>query len=98
MGAAAHGGRGFKGRAEVSGERPIGAASRRQQHNQVSCQPPPPFPVAFPTSGVITSSIVSSIDLLYCTALYCTLLCYGLLSFTVLYYRYVHTVLYCTAL
>ena len=42
MGATAYGGRGFKGRAAVSGERPIGAASCRQQHNEVSCQPPPP--------------------------------------------------------
>ena len=35
-------GEGFKGRAAVSGERPMGAASCRQQHNHVSCQPPPP--------------------------------------------------------
>ena len=39
MGAAACGGRGFKARARVSGERPIGAASCRQQHNEVSCKP-----------------------------------------------------------
>ena len=42
MGAAAYGGKGFKGRARISGERPIGAASCRQQHNQVSFRPPPP--------------------------------------------------------
>ena len=40
MGAAAHGGRGFKER--TSGQRPIGAAICRQQYNQTSCQPPPP--------------------------------------------------------
>ena len=34
MGTAAYGGKGFEGRAAVSGERPIGAASCRQQHNQ----------------------------------------------------------------
>ena len=39
MGTAAYGGRGFKGRAAVSGERPIGAARCRQQHNEA---PPPP--------------------------------------------------------
>ena len=42
MGAAPSGGKGFKGGAAVSGERPIGAASCRQQHNQASCQRPPP--------------------------------------------------------
>ena len=42
MGTAACGRKGFKGRAAVSGERPIGAASCRQQHNQASCPPPPP--------------------------------------------------------
>ena len=41
MGTAAYGGKGFNGRAEVSDERPVGAASCRQQHNQVSCQPHP---------------------------------------------------------
>ena len=40
MGTAADGGKGFKGRAAVSGERPIGAASCRQQHNRASCQTP----------------------------------------------------------
>ena len=39
MGAAA-GGNGSKERARVSGKGPIGAASRRQQCNQASCQPP----------------------------------------------------------
>ena len=33
MGAAANGGKGFKERARVCGERPIGAASCRQQYN-----------------------------------------------------------------
>ena len=42
MGAAAYGGRGFKARAQVSGERPMGAATCRQQHNRAS--PPPPLP------------------------------------------------------
>ena len=42
MGAAASGGRGFKEATRVSGEMPIGAAGCRQQHNQASCQPPPP--------------------------------------------------------
>ena len=41
-GAAAYGGDGFKERAAVSGERPTGAASCKQQHNQVSCQTPLP--------------------------------------------------------
>ena len=40
MGAAAYGGRGFKGRAGGSGKRPIGAASCRQQRNRASCQNP----------------------------------------------------------
>ena len=43
-GAAAYGGKGFKERARVRGERPIGVASRRQQHNQASCHYPPPTP------------------------------------------------------
>ena len=42
MGAATCGGRELKGTAGVSGVWPIGAASRRHQHNPVSCQPPPP--------------------------------------------------------
>ena len=41
MGSAAHGGKGFQERATGSGERPIGATSCRQQHNQASCQTPP---------------------------------------------------------
>ena len=43
MDAATYGGKGFKGKAAVSGKWPIGAASCRQQHNQVSCQPSPAF-------------------------------------------------------
>ena len=42
MGAAAYGGKGLKERARVSGERPTGTASFRQQYNQASCHPPPP--------------------------------------------------------
>ena len=38
MGTVAYGGKGFKGRAAVSDEGPTGAASCRQQHNQVSGQ------------------------------------------------------------
>ena len=41
---APYGGRGFKERARVSGERPIGATRCRQQHNQAVRQPPPPPP------------------------------------------------------
>ena len=44
MGAAAYRGKGFKERAMVSGERPIGATSCRQQSIPASCQPPPPPP------------------------------------------------------
>ena len=40
MGTAAYRGKGFKGSAAVSGERPIGAAGCRQQHTR---RPPPPF-------------------------------------------------------
>ena len=40
MGTAAFRGKGFKERARVSGESPIGAASFRQQSIQESCQPP----------------------------------------------------------
>ena len=40
MGAATYGGRGFKPRAGVSGKRPIGAASCKQQRNRASCQNP----------------------------------------------------------
>ena len=41
MGTAAYGGKGFKGRAAVSGDWPSGAASCRRQHTQASCQTPP---------------------------------------------------------
>ena len=41
MGTATQGGKGFKERARVSGERPGGAASCRQQYSQASCQTPP---------------------------------------------------------
>ena len=44
MGAAAPGGKGFKGRAAVSGDRPIRGARCRQQHHKVSCQTAPPPP------------------------------------------------------
>ena len=47
MGTAAYGGRGFKGRTRVRGERPVGATRFGQQHNQASWRPltgpPPPF-------------------------------------------------------
>ena len=46
MGTAACGGKGFNGTAAVSCERPIGAGSYRQQHNEVSCQPPRLLPAA----------------------------------------------------
>ena len=35
-------GRGFMGAPRVSGERPIGAGSFRQQSSQAPCPPPPP--------------------------------------------------------
>ena len=38
---AAYGGKGFKERTQVSGERPVGAASVRQESPQASCQAPP---------------------------------------------------------
>ena len=41
MGAAAYGGRRFKERTRVSGERPIGAARCKQQYSAASCLPPP---------------------------------------------------------
>ena len=44
MGTAAYGGNGFKGRAAVSGERPIGAASTRRHVN-----PPPPLLASLPS-------------------------------------------------
>ena len=39
MRTAAYGGKGFKGRAAVSGDQTNGAASCRQQHTQVSSKP-----------------------------------------------------------
>ena len=39
MGTGAYGGKGFKERTRVSGERPIGGASFRQQSIYVSCHP-----------------------------------------------------------
>ena len=40
MGPGAYGGRGFKGRARVSGERPIGAARCRQQYSNTTGRQP----------------------------------------------------------
>ena len=42
MGITAFGGKGVKGRARVSGERPMGAARCRQQHHRASCHTHPP--------------------------------------------------------
>ena len=53
MGTTTYGGKGFKGRARVSGERPMGAASFGQQSIQASCQPAP-LNVAKPTSHTTT--------------------------------------------
>ena len=39
MGAATYGRKGFKERARASGERPIGAHSRRQQYNRPHAKP-----------------------------------------------------------
>ena len=47
MGTAAYGGKGFKGMAAVSGNRPIGVASYKQQHTCV-IPPPPPAQVLLP--------------------------------------------------
>ena len=52
MSNAAYGGKGFKGRAAVSGERPTGAASCRQRLKQASCPPPPPSPAGSIKSGL----------------------------------------------
>ena len=41
-----HGRKGFRERARVSGERPLGAARCREQYHQASCQPPPPPPTS----------------------------------------------------
>ena len=49
MGAATYGGKGFKERAAVSGEKPRGAASCGQQHIQASRHPPPPLDGVNPT-------------------------------------------------
>ena len=61
LGAAADGGKGFKGRARVSGESPIGAASFRQQYNQASCQTPlataQRSPVCCSSASVMPSSL-----------------------------------------
>ena len=50
------------GRTSASGERPIGATSRRQQYNQASCQPPPlphlPHSYGRPICRVVGSAIV----------------------------------------
>ena len=46
MGTATYGGRRSKERRRVSGERPMGATSFRQQFIQASCQSPPPSPPA----------------------------------------------------
>ena len=51
MSAAAYGGKGSKERARVSGERPIGTARCRQQHNRASYEPPPPAPLSGYTIG-----------------------------------------------
>ena len=60
MGTTAHGGKGFKGRARASGERPIGA-SCRQQHNLMSCRTPP----APTTRGAISCDLHGTI---WCTS------------------------------
>ena len=52
-------------RTEISGERPIGAARCRQQHNPASCQPPPPPPFAQPQTARFadfTASLCSVAD------------------------------------
>ena len=51
MGAATRGGKGFKETARVSGERPIGTASSRQQYAQASC------PLLRPTEPHATCSM-----------------------------------------
>ena len=52
VGTAAYGGRGFKARARVSGERPMGAPSCRQQYNRASYQHPRPPPPPVPWHGI----------------------------------------------
>ena len=46
---ATYGGKGFKGRTRVSGERPIGTTSFRQQSIQVSWHSPPPHTLFTPS-------------------------------------------------
>ena len=61
MGTTACGRRGFKGRAAICGDQPMGASSYTQQHTQVSC-PPTPHPP--PLVGCITSSFHWSVFLI----------------------------------
>ena len=64
MGTPACGGRGFEGRAAVSGRRPIGAASFRQLSIQAST-PPPPLPPGLQRdlrSAVKAAALVSMSD------------------------------------
>ena len=59
MGTTAYGGKGFKGRA-AHGDRPIGAAScRQEQHPMATCQPPPPPPPLPELDGSQTASTTS---------------------------------------
>ena len=52
MGTATHGGKGFKVRTRVSGERPISTASFKQQFSQALCQPTPPSsPIPVPVTN-----------------------------------------------
>ena len=51
MGATGYGGKGFKERARVSGKRPIGPASRKQQHKQAACQNSHHYSVMYPHRG-----------------------------------------------
>ena len=53
MRGAAYRGKGFKERAGVSGERMIGAARCRQQHNEGLCQAPSTLPLSDPHSRPI---------------------------------------------
>ena len=52
MGTAAYRGKGFKEFTRVSSQRPVGAASFRQQSTQASCQPSAPLPRNFLTGPV----------------------------------------------
>ena len=58
MGTATDGGKGFEGRAAVSGDRPVGAASCRQQHTRVSCQIPQLQPRTPPELTVANEQVV----------------------------------------